>query len=95
MKGYQLSYANAVGGDLDGDCDCDLDIASAGTAGAGDYIVFENHGDFDFATAVELPDIGSAAGKADIAAADYDGDGGIDLAVISGDGVQLYRNTSR
>lgn len=93
MKAGQLSYANAVAGDFDGDGD--HDIAAAGTVGAGDYIVFENHGDFEFTVAVELPDGAGDSGKASIAAADFDGDCAIDLAVISDDGVQLYQNTPR
>jgi len=98
-----LSSHSAVAGDFDNDMDLDLYVVCTGPVENRSNHLYENLGDGTF---VLVPDAGGAAGTGQgrgdsVAAADYDGDGFLDLFVTNGFGSypfnydgphQLFRN---
>jgi len=79
--------------DLDGDGDRDLAVASSGATGTLDVIeLFRNDGGNFTAAGVVI--LGNGTGPTGLAAADFDGDGDLDLAVTlkNVDRVQLVQN---
>ena len=78
-----------------GDFDNDGDIDIAGAGYAGDVVVFENRGNLLTDTAAPRWDYESDTdgkfGTREIFSKDFNGDGDLDLAIGSGDGLLIYR----
>ncbi len=94
MVGAFFNYSRIAFGDFNNDGRQDLVVP--GTSGG--YRVYINQGNFSFTNSVTLnddPQYGSHWGEPAVAVGDYNGDGKLDIAVINGRRVKLYRNTSQ
>lgn len=97
LMGSYADYSNIVAADFDNDGLLDLALAGVSVPGQPGVrtAIYQNHGGFTFAYAAGFSEGASGGGGKDsVAAGDYDNDGRIDVALISGNGVQLHRNTS-
>lgn len=97
LRGPYADYSNIIAADFDNDGLLDLALAGVSVPGESGVrtAIYRNLGGFNFEFAVGFSEGASDSGGKDfVAAGDYDNDGRIDIAVISGGGVQLHHNSS-